>query len=69
MPRPLERRVRLNGVELTFFEWRAELRDGEPTLLFAHATGFQNPPHFTRFFRRLAGVTPVEYRTARVGRS
>jgi len=40
MPRPLERRVRLNGVELTFFEWRAELRDGEPTLLFAHATGF-----------------------------
>jgi AraC-like DNA-binding protein len=31
----------------------------------AHATGFRNPPHFTRFFRRLAGVTPVEYLAAR----
>jgi AraC-like DNA-binding protein len=28
----------------------------------AHATGFQDPPHFTRFFRRLAGMTPREYR-------
>ena len=33
---PVERRVRANGVELAFFE-----REGrEPTVLFAHATGF-----------------------------
>jgi AraC-like DNA-binding protein len=28
----------------------------------AFETGFANPPHFTRFFRRLAGVSPSEYR-------
>jgi AraC-like DNA-binding protein len=27
-------------------------------------TGFTNSPHFTRFFRRIAGVSPSEYRTA-----
>jgi len=29
----------------------------------AYETGFANPPHFTRFFRRIAGVSPSEYRT------
>jgi AraC-like DNA-binding protein len=29
----------------------------------AHETGFTNPPHFTRFFRRVAGVSPSDYRT------
>jgi len=28
----------------------------------AFETGFQHPPHFSRFFRQLAGVTPREYR-------
>jgi len=29
----------------------------------ASETGFANPPHFTRFFRRIAGVSPTDYRT------
>ncbi|MEN8183161.1 MAG: alpha/beta hydrolase [Myxococcota bacterium] len=37
---PQERRARINGVELAFFEWRPELRGKEPTLLLAHGTGF-----------------------------
>lgn len=37
---PSEHRVALPGVELAYFEWRAELRDRGPTLLLAHATGF-----------------------------
>jgi len=28
----------------------------------AHDTGFRDPAHFPRFFRRRAGVTPREYR-------
>jgi AraC-like DNA-binding protein len=28
----------------------------------AYETGFTNPPHFTRFFRRIAGVSPSDYR-------
>jgi AraC-like DNA-binding protein len=31
----------------------------------AYETGFSDPAHFTHFFRRLAGVTPREYRAAR----
>jgi AraC-like DNA-binding protein len=29
----------------------------------AFETGFSDPAHFTHFFRRLAGVTPRQYRT------
>ena len=29
----------------------------------AFAAGYQNPPHFSRAFRRLAGLSPIEYRT------
>jgi len=35
----------------------------------AFAAGYQNPSHFSRAFRRLAGISPIEYRgsvTARV---
>jgi AraC-like DNA-binding protein len=28
----------------------------------AYETGFTSPPHFTRFFRRIAGVSPSDYR-------
>jgi AraC-like DNA-binding protein len=32
----------------------------------AYETGFRDPAHFTRFFGRLAGMTPREYRTFRL---
>lgn len=37
---PRLHRTRANGISLAWFEWRAELRGLEPTLLFVHATGF-----------------------------
>jgi lipase len=37
---PALRRVRVNGIELVFFEWGASSRGREPTLLLLHATGF-----------------------------
>jgi lipase len=37
---PREHRIRVNGVELAYFEWGRPSPDGEPTLLLAHATGF-----------------------------
>lgn len=37
---PKERRIRVNGVELAYFEWGSASTTGEPTLLLAHATGF-----------------------------
>jgi AraC-like DNA-binding protein len=30
----------------------------------AHETGFNDPAHFTRFFRALCGVAPREYRVS-----
>jgi pimeloyl-ACP methyl ester carboxylesterase len=38
---PEERRVRVNGVELAYFEWRPMRRGREASILLAHATGFQ----------------------------
>jgi lipase len=37
---PMEQRVRANGIELAYCEWRRELRGQEPTILLAHAAGF-----------------------------
>jgi lipase len=37
---PGEHRVRVNGVELAYFEWRRALRGSEAPILLAHATGF-----------------------------
>jgi pimeloyl-ACP methyl ester carboxylesterase len=37
---PSEHRVRVNGVELVYFEWHPELRGRETPLLLVHATGF-----------------------------
>lgn len=31
----------------------------------AFAAGYQNPPHFSRAFRRVAGLSPLEYRLSR----
>lgn len=35
----------------------------------AFATGYQNPTHFSRAFRRIAGLSPIEYRTSALARS
>ncbi len=39
-PQPVERRVRVNGIELAFFEWGSEFQGRSAPVLFAHATGF-----------------------------
>ena len=51
-------------VQLARFEVARELlkQPGVAITDIAFETGFANPPHFTRFFRRLAGVSPSEYR-------
>jgi lipase len=38
--RPIQHRVHVNGIELTYFEWGQPSQVGEPTLLLVHATGF-----------------------------
>lgn len=37
---PIEHRIAADGVTLSVFEWRADARGREDTLLLAHATGF-----------------------------
>jgi lipase len=37
---PTQQRARVNGIELTWFEWGRALRGREPSILFVHATGF-----------------------------
>ena len=47
---PTERRTRVSGVELVYFEWRDDLRGREPSILLVHATGFH-----ARVFDALVG--------------
>ncbi len=37
---PVTRTIRVNGISLTYYEWRGKPGNQEPPLLFAHATGF-----------------------------
>ncbi len=37
---PSARAVRVNGIELAYFEWAGEPDSADPPLVFAHATGF-----------------------------
>ncbi len=37
---PITRSVRVNGIALSYYEWRAKPGNQEPPLLIAHATGF-----------------------------
>jgi len=37
---PITRSIRVNGISLTYYEWRAKPGNQEPPLLIAHATGF-----------------------------
>ncbi len=39
-PAPIQRSFRLDDIDLVYFEWNADRRGDEPTLLLAHATGF-----------------------------
>jgi len=62
----------LSAVDLTYsrlldqvrFEKAAEmLRKTDAKIIdVAYATGYENPSHFSRAFRRIAGVTPREFR-------
>lgn len=37
---PMTRSVRVNGIALTYYEWRGKAGNHEPPILIAHATGF-----------------------------
>ncbi|MEP3422213.1 MAG: alpha/beta hydrolase [Erythrobacter sp.] len=37
---PVTRSIRVNGISLTYYEWRAKPGNQEPPIVFAHATGF-----------------------------
>lgn len=42
---------------------------GRSIAVISDSAGFSTPSHFTRFFKRVAGQTPSEYRKKRAGRS
>ena len=55
MREPNEQRRRVNGVELTYFDWaRSPEIQGEPTILLVHATGFHGRC-WDQVIRRLEG--------------
>ena len=58
--------------ELTFYEWRTQLRiyhalvllaDGHDTTRVARACGWANPSSFIAAFPNIMGTTPGRYRT------
>ena len=51
---PITRSVRVNGVALTYYEWRAQPGNHEPPILIAHATGFH-----ARCYSAIAGSFPA----------
>jgi AraC-like DNA-binding protein len=55
-------------VEDARFEAASDLLSNSDTKIIdvAYAVGYEDPSHFSRAFRRLAGKTPREYRTCRV---
>lgn len=55
-------------VEDARFEAASDLLSNSNTKIIdvAYAVGYEDPSHFSRAFRRLAGVTPREYRMGRV---
>lgn len=38
--KPAARTIRVNGIALSYFEWRGKPGNHEPPMIFAHATGF-----------------------------
>ncbi len=69
-PRTLQRRLAEDGLSLSIAAANARIREAcqllaatdTPLSLVGLLTGFADPPHFTREFRRRVGMTPTEYR-------
>ena len=75
--RTLQRRLAKQGVTYSEVVDRARfdvasrlLTESEaPSIQVAYATAYSDPSHFSRAFRRIAGVSPSEYRTLAKRRS
>jgi AraC-like DNA-binding protein len=69
-PRSLQRKLAEVGTsysqivqELRYTAATGMLRDpGTRVIDVAFSLGYEDPAHFTRFFRRVAGITPRSYR-------
>jgi len=74
-PRRLQRRLAVEGLsirqvvdEMRYRRARALIDDRDRSLTdIAYDLGYSDPAHFTRAFRRWAGVAPVTYRRTRAG--